>query len=878
MSDECTGVCVEPLRFPAPVENRPGLPRIAYRIGTYSSIRQALLRKLDLAGPLAAWTHRAADDPGIALLEGVAVVGDILTLYHEAYANEAYLRTALWRESVADLVRLTGYRLSPALAGRAAFAFEVRAGTPVTVPAGFPVTAQVEGVEGTVDWETEEALTAYPALGRFNLYRPFAVPQIGPATPELRMVGPDPDVPAVPLIAGDRLVIGNPSPAAGPNRLTGAEIVVIDSVRTLHGRPVYKLRGALTRTPTSGPIVAYKLGRSFRHFGYNAPPLKTVIDGDDVTQEPVGYGRPFASDASEDVDPPIATNELPLDAEVDDLAAGGAVVVQTGGGTTLVRTIRSVRPGAYTWGAMTGGSTVLQLDANLDSGASPPLSALSGGVSAYIASTPTGGMGAELAVAGYVGAISSVFYMSLDIRGVAVHETLGPLLTLEALEQPTAAAEGNELFFLGTADEADALAGRTLLLEGLEDEAVETGVVLVGAPPAGQNARRILRSVSLDRDVAYASFPHEGATVTVYGNVVEATQGKSQRETVLGNGDARASFQTFALPKAPLTYLVSEGASPPEVPELLVYVGGRLWTRVPSFFGRGATEEVYIVREDADGKSWVQFGDGATGARLPSGVANVSAAYRTGSGAFGALREGTSVSAGARLDRLEKVRLPGVASGGTEAESAENARAAAPGKVQSLDRLVSLADFEAEALAIAGVWRAAAAWEMAGGVPSLLLTVLMETGREGEMQAVRDTLAAYDRCRGMQRFPVVVVEGDLLPVFVHASFAFDPTYREADVRLSVEAALGVAGGTTDPSAGLFWPGVRRFGAREYATRVEGTIQNAAGVLWAKVTAIGAVGTPASTTGRVLCPRDRVLALDASELQLSAVVTPGAECA
>jgi hypothetical protein len=235
------------------------------------------------------------------------------------------------------------------------------------------------------------------------------------------------------------------------------------------------------------------------------------------------------------------------------------------------------------------------------------------------------------------------------------------------------------------------------------------------------------------------------------------------------------------------------------------------------------------------------------------------------------------VAAGARLDRLDKVRLPGVTSGGTEAESADSAREAAPGKVQSLDRLVSLADFEAEALAIAGVWRAAAAWEMAGGVPSLLLTVLMETGREAEIQAVRDTIAAYDRCRGMQRFPIVVIEGDLLPVFVHASFAFDPTYREEDVRLAVEAALGVSGGTADPSNGLFWPGLRRFGAREYATRIEGTIQNTAGVVWARVTSMGAVGSLPSTTGRVLCPRDRILALDASQLQLSVVITPGAEC-
>ena len=43
---------------------------------------------------LAHWTHREPDDPGIALLEVGAVLGDILTFYQELYANEAYLRTA----------------------------------------------------------------------------------------------------------------------------------------------------------------------------------------------------------------------------------------------------------------------------------------------------------------------------------------------------------------------------------------------------------------------------------------------------------------------------------------------------------------------------------------------------------------------------------------------------------------------------------------------------------------------------------------------------------------------------------------------------------------------------------------------------------------
>src|SRR6185436_19377524 len=124
------------------------------------------------------------DDPAIALLEGAAILGDILTFYQEVYANEAYLRTAKWRDSVNDLVRLPGYRLSPALGGNATFAFEIKKDEAVTVPAGFPVKATLEELEKPADFETTETITAYPWLSRFNLFRPLAQPVITYSTTE----------------------------------------------------------------------------------------------------------------------------------------------------------------------------------------------------------------------------------------------------------------------------------------------------------------------------------------------------------------------------------------------------------------------------------------------------------------------------------------------------------------------------------------------------------------------------------------------------------------------------------------------------------------------------------------------------------------------
>src|SRR5215213_166341 len=162
MSEDCRNDCAAPLRFPRRLFNRPGLSRIDYRIGAYADIREFLLRNLDRDATLGEWTHRGADDPGIALLEGASILGDILTFYQETYANEAYLRTARWRESVADLVRLLGYRLSPGVAGRATFAFEVRGDKPIVIPAGFPIKAPLEGLEQPAEFETVQTAAANP--------------------------------------------------------------------------------------------------------------------------------------------------------------------------------------------------------------------------------------------------------------------------------------------------------------------------------------------------------------------------------------------------------------------------------------------------------------------------------------------------------------------------------------------------------------------------------------------------------------------------------------------------------------------------------------------------------------------------------------------
>jgi len=878
MTSDCRNDCLEPLIFPKRPSNRPGLSRVSYRIGTYSDIREFLLRNLNKDVTLAPWTHRGSDDPGLALLEGASILGDILTFYQELYANEAYLRTAQSRESIADLVRLLGYRLSPGLGGRGAFAFEISGDASVVIPKGFPITAQVTGLEQQADFQTADEAVAYPWLSKFNLYRPLSAPNVTQSTAEFYIFSPDPFVNPITLEPGDRLIIGDAYPAGNPTRLINGEIVIIDRVRELHGRKLYKIKGSLSRPNSVSEVAAYKVGRSFRHFGHNAPPKVTVVSDGSASQNSITYTRYLNAATSADVDPDLAKEQFPLDVKVDDLPRGVDLVCRsvmrrmsnnvtyyTVIELTMIRRIADVRQGAYTWGALTGQSTLLVLDSELTTTTNPA-------VDSWYPTART--------------------YDRIDIREIQFHETISPRLRLRAAPAPTSATAGHDVYFLGTDAQVQALKDRRLFLVGEGGEPEQAVVQSVETQSPNVADRRLLRRVTLDANLTYADFPNENPAVTVYGNLVDATQGKSEREAALGNGDSRQVFQTFKLPKAPLTYLTSTGQTPPEAPEMQIYVNDRLWKRVPAHFARGPKEEIYIVREDAKGESWVQFGDGKTGARLPSGIKNVVAKYRTGIAAFGALKEGTNANPGGRVDRLSKIRLPGEVSGGEQPESGENAREAAPGKIQSLDRLVSLRDFEMETLAIAGVSRASAAWELVDNVPAVVITALMKTGRDAEIAQVAQILAGYNRCRGPQRFPIIVHQGHLQYIYLDAGVAIDPSFREGLVIKAVEEALGVVGregSGVDGSRGLLAAGRRRFGAKEYATRIEGAIQNVAGVRWSRVNGLGSLGTavdPATLTlpavpwplsAVVGCGAENILALHGAHLKLSPVAVMALEC-
>jgi hypothetical protein len=228
------------------------------------------------------------------------------------------------------------------------------------------------------------------------------------------------------------------------------------------------------------------------------------------------------------------------------------------------------------------------------------------------------------------------------------------------------------------------------------------------------------------------------STVSMNANVANSNHGETRSE-VLGSGDATMAFQRFMLRQTPLTY-IRTNAGEGILSTLAVRVNDLLWDEVPNFYGHGPTERIFTTRTDDNGKTTVVFGNGVTGARLPSGRENVFATYRQGIGSAGLVNQGQlSLLLTVPLG-VKSVTNPMSAEDAADRESLEDARYNAPLKVMALDRIVSLKDYEDFAHAYVGVAKALATWTWDGEKRAIFVTVAGPEGRVVDPGSLRSAM------------------------------------------------------------------------------------------------------------------------------------------
>ena len=373
---------------------------------------------------------------------------------------------------------------------------------------------------------------------------------------------------------------------------------------------------------------------------------------------------------------------------------------------------------------------------------------------------------------------------------------------LDLAEEPIEAVVDQDEIELGDVYD-DLQPGRWMILAGERADVVANGVTASGVTAAElvmlaavtQKVREVNNepvagdtlhtTITLAKPLAYA---YKRNTVTIYGNVVKATNGETRQET-LGAGDAAQPLQQFTLKQPPLTYVSAPTVSG-VASTLEVRVNDVEWHEVDSLAGLAANERKFVTRTDDDAKTSVVFGNGVHGARLPTGPENVKAVYRNGIGKPGNVKAGQISLLNTRPLGVKEVVNPIRASGGADKEARDQARKNAPLAVMALDRLVSTPDYADFSRTFGGIGKAASA-RLSNGRQRLVHVTIAgvdDIPIDETSDLYRNLYDALHRY-GDPYLPIRLAVRERLALVVSANIRVDPDYQWETLEPKVRSAV-----------------------------------------------------------------------------------------
>jgi predicted phage baseplate assembly protein len=783
-SDGCGCGCCAGLtdRTPTRLGNRPGLGEIAYRAGTYRTFRESMVAGLTRTDrpALAGLRTRDPADFSMALIDAWAVTADVLTFYTERIAHENFLGTATERRSVAGLVGLIGYRLGPGVAAQTALAFTLATspGSPPTVP--IPAGAKVQTLPGPGELpQTFETVEDLAALAGWN------APLARRTEPRLPRNG-DTSVllagAAAGVSRGDTLLFV----AENHTSDTGFALVRVISVRpdATNQRTAATFAPALSGLDDGEPIRVHAMRQRAALFGYNAAsPLMFVdevktalIEADQIGGDPVDW-----------LFEEVQADEVDLDAVYEGVTVGSPMVFLQGTSTTMasVDTVAEATRTAYGISAKVTRLDVDATDADLTGvgGSSTRTSTVlvraeELQLSEVPVVTPVHGDTIELETP-----LESELPRTILVRGRRPRVTTDPKSGATVIFEdgtPDVAADSVDL--TAVAIEPDRIQPEIWTVRVETDEGA-TGTITASSDVEELDGPTLLLSEPLA--AVYERSAVVGRSVEIWGNVATATHGESVVNEVLGSGDASVAFQKFPLRGKPLTY-VQAGTESGGESTLKVFVNDIQWHEVPTLFGCGPRDRVFVTTTTDDGTTIVQIGDGLSGSRAPSGTDNIRATYRVETGVAGLAKADQLSLLMTRPLGVTGVRNPLAATGAQDPQRAEDAADNAPRTVLTLDRVVSLRDYEDFAANFGGIGKASATWTWDGVVRGVILTVAGIDGAPvDETGPLMDNLTDAIAAAGNPRVPLAVRPAEAGAFTLEAALVLDPDHVADTV---VEAA------------------------------------------------------------------------------------------
>jgi hypothetical protein len=754
-----------------PIDNRPGLPAIAYRVGTWATFLDAMQAALTTQPALTALTTRAPDDPAMALLDAWAVVGDILTFYQERIANEAYLRTATETRSVQELARAIGYELGPGVAASTYLAFTVeqplvpKAGLPIpstitiatgtrvqSVPQGnvlpqtfettddiearaawnqmVPKTTQRQRLQidmsgkipalqwidptgaamlaesiylagtgtnlrvgdvilvtvGTANYQKGD--THLPLTGQLCLYVTAVVPDYTAKVTRIDLSQDGVDPPAFTLSPAQPAGVVDLTPTPFTPHNVRAKIVEQDwtednlsAYLAVQGwdpdRTAEHVAGLLAADPPPAAVYAFRARSGV--FGHSSPAyagLKRAYSSGSPSTPPWDNWDDPEVTIWEDSSSTAYSSHHDADMFFERVMQG----VAKRGWIALVRS-KNQKTSAL--------PTPFQIDKVSESSLAD--FSISGKATGVALIDPTQSKFDPTNYPQFLLRKTSVFSQSesLDVAAVPLVEQISNTAAIATITL--------DRLVLGLTN------GQTISWTGMTLDP-ETQL------PSGSTSSEILTVNDVTHSRGYTTIvfneqllnSYVRNTVVLGGNVAPASHGATTSNELLGSGNSSQIRQTFALKTSPLTYISAPTPSGGQS-TLVVRVAGVQWNEVPSLYPAGPTDKVFISRQQPDGSTQISFGDGLRGARVPTGRNNLTATYRVGTGILGDVGAGKIALLQSKPLGVKSAVNPLAATGAADPEVLSSARVNAPRTVRTLDRLVSLSDYEDFTRGFAGI-------------------------------------------------------------------------------------------------------------------------------------------------------------------------------
>ena len=894
--NDCDGCAGDQAQTPVKIENRAGLDQIEQRIGSHARFFQTMLARLSNASfpALRNLNTRESNDLTIALLDACAAVDDGLSFYTERYANEWYVRTASERVSLVQLARLIGYEPRPGVAAGTylAFSIEDTPGTPEST--SIEAATRVMSIPGKDElpqfFETSTSITGRSVWNAMRI-RTRAPQQISTAMTLAVVQGIESGIrrgESVLIVISDtetavkrvqrviqdpsagvtRLELTNaPAPSAflggllGGGLMTAYPLLNDSSIEQVFTGQVYSssdvfvlgqmlswsfsdFATAANIPPTPPPAEkgVYALRTRTAIFGHNAPSwasLPQIVDGQylQITGHVLESNDSPETDTSKWQYPlnwdnltldqtPGLTRTIDLDNVYPSITEDSWLVLESS--DTAAKAYRVIKNQELTRNDYALSVKVTRLE----------LSSATGLDSYSMRKTTVYGQSEQLPLAS-VPLTSPISGDRVVLDKYYPGLVKGQLIVLSGERADLNGVPGSEV---------------RELVDALVDGTLEPG--------------RLFTVLVFSQPLSYVYKPE---TVSINANVVAATHGESKAE-VLGGGDGATRYKTFALKQAPLTYV---SASTPNGTQstLEVRVNDVRWDEVPSLYGRMPDEHVYVIRHEDSGQTRVQFN-----APLPTGQENIRASYRIGIGLTGMLRANQLSMLAVRPLGVRSVTNPLAPSGAEDRETIDDLRENSPLTVLTLDRLVSLYDYQNFARAFAGFSKALATPTADGAHRGVFLTVAGESGQVSEASAEFANLSAAIKQSGDPFVDVVIKP--YRPAFfqVEASIGVDPAYLSAIVIEAVRTRLTERFSFT----------ARQFGQPVTAVEVIAAIQQVPGVLFVNLISLFrsdpfnlglpktlehvlAAAQPATHISRFSAQAAELLTIDPRPIQISTVI-------